>query len=544
MEILVYIAYDGDDIGGHVERAALTDDEHGLTMLSEGIRRANVVMNSFAVEHGGRVVSMGGDEGVIAVPASALSELEPLREMYFECAGATVSMGVGRRLSEASKALMVAKVRGKDQIAMYDPEVDGELEQVLQGDDDAVEHEHAQDRISDEEEAPPEEGQETDAHFKAEPDPGAPTLKQRIKDAIRRSSGAEQKAEGDEEAPPQEGEEAPPQEGGDEPQSPEELQQIVAGALEAMKGQQQALEALSQQAPEVYQAVVSTVQAMIDMAHYALGDQAPEAEAPEGEEAPPQEGEAPAEEEPEEEAPSEKAEGPAKSASWHVVFPSVDDSEEAGLGSFKQTLRGDRKHIGRLKFEHLGVEGGENEGHGDDPDWDPESEGTNYHHPIKITGPKESVDHVRQASKDGDHVTVKKAEDEYWKPGDMAVLQGKHRVKVKAWNGKPGSDVLVEHPRYKGDVAVEYRHLTRPPDFKKAGLPLPENTNKRPAQNLPVGSTRRGEKKVQNPLTGEKKWTSVQTGQVKGPSGAAPAGKPKFIDVAGNPVDKQGKPKA
>lgn len=258
----VFVAYDGDGIGVQVERAALRDDVEGLAQISEGIRRANVIMTSFAVEHGGRIISSGGDEGNILVPVSVLGELPKLREMYRMAAGATVTVGVGHKLSEAGKAMLAGKIRGKDRVVLYEPSIEKELAEITK---------------------PSESEKIAEAYLKGEADPeGGKTLKRRIHEAIRQGArwddypvekdAEEPMGEPDQEpmdpepqAPEAFGEHIP--EGGDK----EELQGIVAGALQMMNQNAEALEALAQQAPEVYQAIVATVETMIELARYSVG---------------------------------------------------------------------------------------------------------------------------------------------------------------------------------------------------------------------------------------------------------------------------------
>jgi len=478
----IYVAYDGDGIGTQVERAALQDDVVKLSRISEGIRRAGIIMNSFAIERGGRVISSGGDEGNLLIPASAVGELTKLREMYYEASGATLSVGIGRRLSEAGKALMAAKIRGKDRVVMYDPAIDEELAELV-----------AEDQ--------PEDEKIAEAYLKGEPDPdegdGEPSsLRQRLRDAIGRSRQSLQKEDespdpGEEEAqtdepgqdgpvPPEgegdpseqegEGEGQPPEQSGGQGEpgagSKEELQQIVAGTLEAMNRQKPALEQLAEAAPEVYASIVATVQTMLELARYALGE------------------EAPAEGQPDQEADAEEGQ---------------PGEEPGGSGEEGQ------KEAGQESGQEAEEEPGEKEP------------------PVGKKG-----NPVKKAEDVGKKHQLKIARDTMkMHCAGAKVMGGMDHVRAAEVLGKPVPDGCTC-----GKV-------------EKAGLPLPETTNKQPKVNYPAGTTKGGQKKIVDPATGKAKWSSLTSGQVKGPSGqAAPAGPAKFVGMGGNPVDRQGKPKS
>src|SRR6185436_14143972 len=126
----VFCAFDGDTIGQMVGRARLNDDVEGVRRINQAIEHGNQIWRSWAEKHGGNVVEIGGDEGVVEVPAAYLDELPDIRRQYSEAVGATVSVGVGVKISEASKALLAAKLRGKDRIEFYTEEVDEIIQQA------------------------------------------------------------------------------------------------------------------------------------------------------------------------------------------------------------------------------------------------------------------------------------------------------------------------------------------------------------------------------------------------------------------------------
>lgn len=125
--VTVFVSFDGDAIGQKVGRATLTDDVDEVRRVDQAIQKGNEVWKSWALSCGGSVVELGGDEGRLEVPASALSDLEGIRATYSSAVGATVSVGLGRKLSQSAKALMAAKLRGKNRTVMYDESVEKEI---------------------------------------------------------------------------------------------------------------------------------------------------------------------------------------------------------------------------------------------------------------------------------------------------------------------------------------------------------------------------------------------------------------------------------
>jgi GNAT superfamily N-acetyltransferase len=128
--MLVYVAIDGDHIGRKVGQMSLADDEEGIRRISQAIDLGNQIWASWVNSVLGEMISFGGDEARFKVPADKLDALDAIRRKYAHKVGATVSVGVGMRLSEADRALLAAKLRGGDQIVLYTPEVEQILKQL------------------------------------------------------------------------------------------------------------------------------------------------------------------------------------------------------------------------------------------------------------------------------------------------------------------------------------------------------------------------------------------------------------------------------
>ena len=126
---LVY-AFDGDEIGKRHAQAILSDDLDQVKEISEAITNANNHVRDFVEQNGGQWISGGGDEGSFIAPPEFVDLLEQLRKDYQYIIQATLSIGYGQTISQAGKALLVAKERGKDQVVQYDDQVEQEVQQI------------------------------------------------------------------------------------------------------------------------------------------------------------------------------------------------------------------------------------------------------------------------------------------------------------------------------------------------------------------------------------------------------------------------------
>jgi hypothetical protein len=127
---MVYVAFDADDAGKKIGRAILSDSPDELKHASDRIILGNEIISRWAERHQGKDFSSGGDQGVWYVPVEATAELDSVRSDYQFATGLTVSMGIGRTLSESGKSLLVAKFRGKNMVISYAPEIEDEIRQV------------------------------------------------------------------------------------------------------------------------------------------------------------------------------------------------------------------------------------------------------------------------------------------------------------------------------------------------------------------------------------------------------------------------------
>ncbi len=118
-----YIALDGDSIGAKVGRAVIANDVEELNKVSARIDAAQDFILHWCKQIDGIKISGGGDEATMAIPREALSKIEDLRKSVEKSFGYTISVGVGKSLSEAGTALLVAKLRGKDRTVYFNKKI-------------------------------------------------------------------------------------------------------------------------------------------------------------------------------------------------------------------------------------------------------------------------------------------------------------------------------------------------------------------------------------------------------------------------------------
>lgn len=123
-QFFCYVSVDGDGIGAAVGIASLADDVAEIRRISNAIDSGNAIWKAWVLANGGEVIGIGGDECRLRVPASKLGDIPSIRDQYESAVGATCTVGVGRRLTEADKSLLAGKLLGKDRVVVYSEEVE------------------------------------------------------------------------------------------------------------------------------------------------------------------------------------------------------------------------------------------------------------------------------------------------------------------------------------------------------------------------------------------------------------------------------------
>ena len=114
-------------VGDDASRAIRADDPNEVRRLDQQCSHANEIWRSFCESNGGSIISISGDSGIGEVAADKLDQLPKLKEQYASAIDSKIAIGVGMKISEASKALKCASNRGGDCIVLYSQEVDKEL---------------------------------------------------------------------------------------------------------------------------------------------------------------------------------------------------------------------------------------------------------------------------------------------------------------------------------------------------------------------------------------------------------------------------------
>lgn len=127
---MLFMAADGDGIGKKVGRAVIANDTDALHKISARIDAAQDFILHWAKQVDGVKISGGGDEFTAAIPKDAVKMVESLRKDIEHAFGYTISVGIGKSLSEAGTALLVAKLRGKDQIVHFTEEVKDDIKKA------------------------------------------------------------------------------------------------------------------------------------------------------------------------------------------------------------------------------------------------------------------------------------------------------------------------------------------------------------------------------------------------------------------------------
>jgi hypothetical protein len=126
----LYVSWQGDALDKKVSELRLKDDAGGIAQISQAVEAGTAIFTSFAGFNGGSVIDKGYIEGLLTIPVSALKNLEQARLNYESCVKATVSVGVGKTPSQSSKALLVAKLRGRNKTVVYDNNVEKEVQEA------------------------------------------------------------------------------------------------------------------------------------------------------------------------------------------------------------------------------------------------------------------------------------------------------------------------------------------------------------------------------------------------------------------------------
>lgn len=135
---MIFFSFDADNAGRKVGQAALSDDPALLHSISMAIDHGESMISDWAKSRGGIPISLGGDQGIFGFEQDISDEIEHIRKDYELQTGFTITVGIGDSLSKSSKALIVGKLRGKNQICQYDPQIEQEYVKAQQAANDGT----------------------------------------------------------------------------------------------------------------------------------------------------------------------------------------------------------------------------------------------------------------------------------------------------------------------------------------------------------------------------------------------------------------------
>jgi hypothetical protein len=271
----VFVSWDGDHIGREAGRARLQDDVAKVRQVDFAIKAGNDLWTALALRTGGETIEAGGDEGAIAIPAQSLSEVPTIQRQYAQVVGATCTVGVGMKMSESSRALMVGKLRGGNgQVVVWDETMQKEL--------DAVQPKSESDKIGEAylgkadveggagpaPAAPQKPEKQPHVQLPEAPQPVDPVsqihaLEAQMHDMAQAQDAQDQQDQGDEES------------------HLDEVRAQVAQTLMAVREQMPQIQQLQEAAPEIYASFMAVVQGLIALGREVAGVDdaaAPEAE--------------------------------------------------------------------------------------------------------------------------------------------------------------------------------------------------------------------------------------------------------------------------
>ena len=128
MNIIILLS--PDNLSSMSNNLLLSDNTEGIRRLAQTLETANNVLVSWAVNHGGSTISVSNDEICLSLPSDYLSELPKIKQQYEDFTRLTLSVGLGLKISEATRSLQVSKLKNKGAITFYTNDVDHILQEA------------------------------------------------------------------------------------------------------------------------------------------------------------------------------------------------------------------------------------------------------------------------------------------------------------------------------------------------------------------------------------------------------------------------------
>lgn len=130
----IYVAFDGDDAGSQVERAALQNDTDAISDISNRIINGSKAVIAYArkyIDPDLRIIIHGGDDiGLLMSDKVTPGDIDEIRHVYHETAGFTITAGIGKTIPQATRALLSGKVTGKNKTVVWSDKAESIIDQL------------------------------------------------------------------------------------------------------------------------------------------------------------------------------------------------------------------------------------------------------------------------------------------------------------------------------------------------------------------------------------------------------------------------------
>lgn len=128
--MLLSLIANGDGLTRKLNQAKVTNNVEEIRRVSANIEKGNQLFASWALRALGSTIEEQGDEILVELDAAQLLELESIRKQYITATECTVSVGIGKKVSDATRALLAAKLKGGNRSVFYDKDVEKEIQEA------------------------------------------------------------------------------------------------------------------------------------------------------------------------------------------------------------------------------------------------------------------------------------------------------------------------------------------------------------------------------------------------------------------------------
>lgn len=120
----LFLAFSGNNIENFLKQAKQNDNAEEVRRLAYSFEKGNKILESWALSTGGSIIESSLPSVLLEIDAYCLKDLETIKKQYESTASTTLSVGVGKKLSEASSALLIAQTKGPGKTSFFTKEDD------------------------------------------------------------------------------------------------------------------------------------------------------------------------------------------------------------------------------------------------------------------------------------------------------------------------------------------------------------------------------------------------------------------------------------